>query len=97
MTNLIEANYNQTGQSKKTNHLGMREMQQMVYEKKDSQYLLLKAPPASGKSRALMFVALDKLLHQNIKKVIVAVPEKSIGGSFMDAKLTLDGLNLIGL
>lgn len=91
MTNLIEVNYNQTGQSKKTNHLGMREMQQMVYEKKDSQYLLVKAPPASGKSRALMFVALDKLLHQNIKKVIVAVPEKSIGGSFMDAKLTLDG------
>ena len=91
MTNLIEVNYNQTGQSKKTNHLGMREMQQMVYEKKDSQYLLLKAPPASGKSRALMFVALDKLLHQNIKKVIVAVPEKSIGGSFMDTKLTLGG------
>lgn len=91
MTNLIEVNYNQTGQSKKTNHLGMREMQQMVYEKKDSQYLLLKAPPASGKSRALMFVALDKLLHQNIKKVIVAVPEKSIGGSFMDAKLSVDG------
>ena len=91
MTNLIEVNYNQTGQSKKTNHLGMREMQQMVYEKKDSQYLLVKAPPASGKSRALMFVALDKLLHQNIKKVIVAVPEKSIGGSFMDAKLTLGG------
>ena len=91
MTNLIEVNYNQTGQSKKTNHLGMREMQQMVYEKKDSQYLLLKAPPASGKSRALMFVALDKLLHQNIKKVIVAVPEKSIGGSFMDAKLSVNG------
>ena len=48
MINLIEVNYNQTGQSKKTNHLGMREMQQMVYEKKDSQYLLVKAPPASG-------------------------------------------------
>ncbi len=68
MTNLIEANYNQTGQSKKTNHLGMREMQQMVYEKKDAKYLLLKAPPASGKSRALMFIALDKLINQGIKK-----------------------------
>jgi len=52
---------------------------------------LLKAPPASGKSRALMFVALDKLLHQNIKKVIVAVPEKSIGGSFGDADLSSFG------
>ena len=91
MTNLIEVTYNQTGQSKKINHLGMREMQQMVYEKKDAKYLLLKAPPASGKSRALMFIALDKLLHQNIKKVIVSVPEKSIGGSFMDTKLSLDG------
>ena len=91
MTNLIEVTYNQTGQSKKTDHLGMREMQQKVYEKKDAKYLLLKAPPASGKSRALMFIALDKLLHQNIKKVIVAVPEKSIGGSFMSTKLSLDG------
>ena len=91
MTNLIEVKYNQTGQSKKINHLGMREMQEKVYEKRDSQYLLLKAPPASGKSRALMFIALDKLLHQNIKKVIVAVPEKSIGGSFLDANLSEQG------
>ena len=36
MTILIEVKYNQTGQSKKINHLGMREMQQMVYEKKDA-------------------------------------------------------------
>jgi len=87
MTNLIEVNYNQTGKSKHTNHLGMREMQQRVYEKRAEHYILLKAPPASGKSRALMFVALDKLLHQGLKKVIVAVPEKSIGGSFADANL----------
>ncbi len=51
-------------------------------------YLLLKAPPASGKSRALMFIALDKLANQGIKKVIVAVPEKSIGASFEAIKLT---------
>lgn len=87
MTNLIEVKYNQTGKSKNINHLGMREMQQRVYEKRAEQYILLKAPPASGKSRALMFVALDKLLHQGMKKVIVAVPEKSIGGSFGDANL----------
>jgi len=91
MQNLIEVTYNQTGKSKYLNHLGMREMQQRVYAKRDEKYILLKAPPASGKSRALMFVALDKLLHQGIKKVIVAVPEKSIGGSFGDADLSSFG------
>jgi superfamily II DNA or RNA helicase len=82
MTNLIEVNYNQTGQSKSTNEFGMREMQAKAYDKRDAQYLLLKAPPASGKSRALMFIALDKLMYQGVKKAIIAVPERSIGGSF---------------
>jgi len=91
MTNLIDVKYNQTGKSKHTNSLGMREMQQRVYEKRDNKYILLKAPPASGKSRALMFVALDKLLHQGLKKVIVAVPEKSIGGSFLTTNLSDGG------
>ena len=80
MQNLINMNYQQTGKSKNLNNLGMREMQQRVYAVRDEQYILLKAPPASGKSRALMFVSLDKLLHQNIKKVIVAVPEKALVG-----------------
>ena len=66
--------YEQTGRSTNTNELGMREMQARVYEKRNEKYLLVKAPPASGKSRAMMFVALDKLTHQGIKKVIVAVP-----------------------
>jgi len=91
MQNLIKMDYKQTGKSKNLNHLGMREMQEKVYGVRDERYILLKAPPASGKSRALMFVALDKLLHQGIKKVIVAVPEKSIGGSFGDADLTSFG------
>lgn len=82
MTNIIEVNYNQTGESKSTNEYGMRDMQARAFEKRASQYLLLKAPPASGKSRALMFLALDKLINQGHKKVIVAVPEKSIGASF---------------
>ena len=82
MPNLINVTYNQTGQSKSTNALGMREMQEKAYEGRTAQYLLIKAPPASGKSRALMFIALDKLKNQGIKKVIVAVPEKSIGASF---------------
>ena len=34
---------------------------------------------------------LDKLYKQGLKKVIVAVPEKSIGGSFGNMKLTADG------
>jgi len=88
MPNLVDMNYAQTGKSTTTNELGMREMQERAYEQRDAQYLLLKAPPASGKSMALMFIGLDKLIHQGIKKVIVAVPERSIGGSFAPTKLT---------
>ncbi|WP_324292980.1 DEAD/DEAH box helicase [Labilibaculum manganireducens] len=84
---LVHVTYNQTGKSKSTNALGMREMQEKAYEGRTAQYLLLKAPPASGKSRALMFIALDKLKNQGIKKAIVAVPEKSIGASFGSTEL----------
>jgi superfamily II DNA or RNA helicase len=87
MPNLVEVTYSQTGKSKSTNPFGMREMQEKAYEGRTAQYLLLKAPPASGKSRALMFIALDKLKNQGIKKVIVAVPEKSIGASFGSTEL----------
>lgn len=87
MPNLVEVEYAQTGQSKKTNAEGMREMQAEAFKGKSAQYLLIKAPPASGKSRALMFIALDKLKNQGIKKVIVAVPEKSIGASFETTEL----------
>jgi len=88
MPDLVNVNYHQTGQSTSTNEFGMREMQERAYEARDAQYLLLKAPPASGKSRALMFIALDKLINQGIKKVIVAVPERSIGNSFRATNLT---------
>lgn len=87
MDNIIDIKYSQTGESSKTNSLGMREMQAKVYEVRDKRFLLVKAPPASGKSRALMFVALDKLVNQGLKRVIVAVPEKSIGRSFKNTKL----------
>lgn len=69
----------------------MRPMQAKVYEERNQQYILIKAPPASGKSRALMFVALDKLVNQGLKKVIVAVPEMSIGSSFKDTDLMTYG------
>ena len=87
MPNLVHVTYEQTGKSKSTNSLGMREMQEKAYEGKSAQYLLLKAPPASGKSRALMYIALYKLQNQSVKKVIVAVPEKSIGASFSSTEL----------
>lgn len=90
-SNIFEINYNGTGESQNINALGMREMQARVYEKRASQYLLVKAPPASGKSRALMFVALDKLMNQGIKKAIIAVPERSIGKSFNTTELTKFG------
>ena len=85
--NIVNISYAQTGQSSTTNSLGMREMQAMAYEARNKQYLLIKAPPASGKSRALMFIALDKLEHQGVRKVVVAVPEKSIGRSFANTEL----------
>lgn len=88
MANLLTVNYKQTGKSSNLNSRGMREMQARAYEARNAQYLLLKAPPASGKSRALMFLGLDKLYKQGLKKVIVAVPEMSIGSSFKDTKLT---------
>jgi superfamily II DNA or RNA helicase len=91
MTNLIEVKYAQTGKSTTINNMGMREMQARAYEARKNQYILLKAPPASGKSRALMFVALDKLKTQGIKKVIVAVPERSIGSSFDNVNLSKFG------
>jgi hypothetical protein len=80
-----------TGVSSKVNALGMRPMQERAYAKRGEQYLLIKSPPASGKSRALMFIALDKLRNQGLKQAIIVVPERSIGGSFANEKLTDQG------
>jgi hypothetical protein len=91
LDNLINVKYAQTGASVNTDALGMREMQRRVFQERLSQYLLVKAPPASGKSRALMFVALDKLFNQGINKVIVTVPERSIGASFASTPLSKQG------
>lgn len=91
MPNLIDVTYGQTGQSTNTDALGMREMQARVYAQRDAQYLLVKAPPASGKSRALMFLALDKMHRQGVTKTIVAVPERSIAASFAPTRLSAYG------
>lgn len=89
--NIIDVSYAKTGASTKTDEMGMREMQRRAFEKRNSNHLLIKAPPASGKSRALMYIGLDKIINQNKKKLIVAVPEKSIGASFANEQLTESG------
>ena len=88
---LLNQTYAQTGNSTAMNNMGMRKMQSRAFAKRQSQYLLIKSPPASGKSRAMMFLALDKLMNQGIKKVIVAVPEMSIGKSFKSTELAKYG------
>ena len=87
----ISVTYARNGSSTKTNALGMRPMQERAYEKRGEQYLLIKSPPASGKSRALMFIALDKLRNQGLKQAIIVVPEKAIGASFNDEPLSRYG------
>ena len=87
----VSVTYSGNGSSTKPNELGMRAMQERAYEKRGEQYLLIKSPPASGKSRALMFIALDKLHNQNIKQAIIVVPERSIGSSFADEPLSKYG------
>jgi superfamily II DNA or RNA helicase len=83
--------YSHNGSSTRANVLGMRPMQERAFEKRGEQYLLIKSPPASGKSRALMFIALDKLQNQGIKQAIIVVPEKAIGASFNDERLSKYG------
>ncbi|PLX45960.1 MAG: DEAD/DEAH box helicase [Hyphomicrobiales bacterium] len=87
----VSVSYARTGASTKSNELGMRVMQERTFEKRGEQYLLIKSPPASGKSRALMFIALDKLNNQGIRQAIIVVPERAIGGSFADEPLTKFG------
>lgn len=87
----VSVTYAQSGASARANELGMRPMQEKAYERRGEQYLLIKSPPASGKSRALMFIALDKLHNQGLRKAIIVVPEKSIGSSFANEPLTQFG------
>lgn len=87
----ISVTYARNGGSTKANELGMRPMQERAFEMRGEQYLLIKSPPASGKSRALMFIALDKLRNQGLRKAIVTVPEKTIGASFANESLTKFG------
>ncbi len=87
----VSVSYARNGSSSKANALGMRPMQERAYERRGEQYLLIKSPPASGKSWALMFIALDKLHNQGLRQAIIVVPEKSIGSSFCDEPLSKFG------
>ncbi|MBF2088499.1 MAG: DEAD/DEAH box helicase [Synechococcales cyanobacterium K32_A2020_035] len=87
----VSVTYAKDGRSTKSNEMGMRPMQERAYQKRGEQYLLIKSPPASGKSRALMFIALDKLENQGLKQAIIVVPEKSIGSSFHNEPLSQFG------
>jgi hypothetical protein len=44
-------------------------------------------PTRIGQTRALMFLALDKIWNQGLKKVMVAVAERSLAGSLAKADL----------
>ena len=87
----VSVTYDATGATQRANELGMRPMQEAAYERRGEQYLLIKSPPASGKSRALMFIALDKLENQGVSQALVVVPERSIGASFNDERLSEHG------
>jgi superfamily II DNA or RNA helicase len=87
----VSVSYERNGNSTKANEMGMRPMQERAYKHRGEQYLLIKSPPASGKSRALMFIALDKLRNQGLQQAIIVVPEKSIGSSFHNEPLATFG------
>ena len=72
----VSVTYARTGRTARSNELEMRPMQERSWEKRGEQYLLIKSPPASGKSRALMFIVLDKLENQGLRQAVIVVPEK---------------------
>src|SRR3954465_8049672 len=87
----VSVSYARNGSSTKTNALGMRPMQERAYERRGEQYLLIKSPPASGKSRALMFIAPDKPAKRGLKQAIGVLPENSPGRGFQFEPLTRFG------
>ena len=78
----VSVTYARSGSSTRSNELGMRTMHERAWEKRGEQYHLIKSPPASGKNRALMFIALDKLHNQDLRQTVVVLPELTIGASF---------------
>jgi hypothetical protein len=57
----VSVNDSGDGRSTRPNEPGMRPMRERVYQKRGERYLLIKSQPASGKSRALMCIALESV------------------------------------
>ncbi|MCF0234096.1 MAG: DEAD/DEAH box helicase family protein, partial [Thermoguttaceae bacterium] len=89
--NIVSMKYRATGEFVASDALGMREMQSIAYKQRGARFHLIKAPPASGKSRALMFIGLAKLAERQVEKVVVAVPQMAIGSSFAETNLIENG------
>ena len=71
--------------------LGMRPMQTWAYSLREERHLYMLCTPASGKTRAIMFIALDKLCNQGLKQAIITVPDKQAGARFLDTPLSEAG------
>ena len=56
----------------------MRPMQERAWAKRGEQYLLIKSPSASGKSRALMFIALDKVHNQGLRQALIVAAHREL-------------------
>ena len=69
----VSVTYAGDGRSTQANELGMRPMQELAYQKRGQQYLLIKSPHALGKRRVIMLSALDKLATQKLKKPSLGV------------------------
>ena len=71
----VSVRYAADGSSTKSSAMGMRPMQERVWQKRGEQYLLIKSPPASGKSRALMFYrSWTSCEIRKLKQAIIVVP-----------------------
>ena len=85
--------YARNGASTKANALGMRPMQKRVFEKRGEQYLLIKSPPASGKSHALMYQIEIKGLAEPRSKEAARICQEDLNeviAAFVQDKPTLE-------
>ena len=85
--------YARNGASTKANALWMRPMQKRVFEKRGEQYLLIKSPPASGKSRALMYQIEIKGLAEPRSKEAARICQEDLNeviAAFVQDKPTLE-------
>ncbi|WDE98528.1 integrase repeat-containing protein [Lentisphaera profundi] len=63
---------------------GLRPFQNQVYEHRDEKIIVINAMTGAGKSICSQTIALYKLAEEQVKRVIIAVPQKSIGVNFRE-------------